>query len=178
MSGMFSAMERTEPFEPGSHWVPLQTGWITATGGPSRVRLGGWPERGATDVLTLQRVDEMQPWIPEACAAVGLNFIHLPLSGRRLERPEDWESLRRLPSLLALWDRPRRVVVHCSAGLHRTGAVCHLLLRLSGLDRATALARIEAARPLTAEELCKRTRSGTLIDQAEEILLRLQSATG
>lgn len=162
-----------EPFEPGSQWVPLRAGWISATGGPSRARLQGWPARGATDVLTLQRGDEMQPWLPELCREHGLQFIHLPLSGRRMDQPGDRDSLARLPALLALWDQPRRVVVHCSAGLHRTGAVCYLLLRLAGLTPAATLARIHAARPLTAEELQKATRGGVLAEQMEAILPRL-----
>lgn len=163
----------SEPFESTSHWARLRSGWITAAGGPSRQRLAAWPGRGATDVLTLQRADEMQPWIPELCQASGLNFIHLPLSGRRMELAADRESLARLPELLAIWDEPRRVVVHCSAGLHRTGAVCYLLYRLSGLDRDAALAQIHAARPLTAEELQKHTRSDVLADHMEAVLPRL-----
>ncbi|HEY8377108.1 MAG TPA: hypothetical protein VIK91_11495, partial [Nannocystis sp.] len=63
-----------EPFEPDSRWVPLRAGWITAAGGPSRQRLAEWPRRGATDVLTLQREGEMQPWIPELCRAHGLSW--------------------------------------------------------------------------------------------------------
>lgn len=162
-----------EPFEPGSHWVPLRAGWLTATGGPSRARLASWPTRGATDVLTLQRADEMQPWIPELCREHGLGFIHLPLTGRRMDQASDRASLARLPTLLTTWDTPRRVVVHCSAGLHRTGAVCYLLLRLAGLDRAAALAHVHAARPLTAEELQKPARSGVLADLMDARLLEL-----
>lgn len=161
-----------EPFEPDSRWVPLHVGWITAAGGPSRQRLSAWRGRGATDVLTLQRAGEMQPWIPELCQAHGLNWLHLPLSGRRMDQLGDAESLARLPALLAVWDEPRRVVVHCSAGLHRTGAICYLLLRLAGLERDDAIARLRLARALTAEELCRAARSGVLVDQMDEQLAR------
>ncbi len=159
-----------EPFEPGSHWVPLRAGWITATGGPSRQRLAAWAGRGATDVLTLQRADEMQPWIPELCQLHGLAWSHLPLSGRRMETPADQQSLARLPGMLGLWDLPRRVVVHCSAGLHRTGAICYLLLRLSGMPRDAAVAHIRMARQLTAEELVRGARSGVLVDRLDALL--------
>lgn len=161
-----------EPFEPDSQWVPLRAGWITAAGGPSRQRLGAWRSRGATDVLTLQRADEMQPWIPGLCQEHGLGWIHLPLSGRRMDQPGDRDSLARLPALLDVWGEPRRVVVHCSAGLHRTGAVCYLLLRLAGLERDDAIARIRLARALTAEELCRETRGGVLADHMDERLAR------
>lgn len=75
----------SEPFEPDSRWVPLRAGWITAAGGPSQARLLAWRGRGATDVLTLQRADEMQAWIPGLCQEQGLGWIHLPLSGRRMD---------------------------------------------------------------------------------------------
>lgn len=167
-----------EPFEGGSRWVPLRAGWITATGGPSRQRLGEWRGRGATDVLTLQRADEMQPWIPEMCQAQGLGWLHLPLSGRRMDRPGDAQSLGSLPALLGMWEQPRRVVVHCSAGLHRTGAICYLLLRLAGLGRDDAIARIRLARALTAEELVRGARSGVLADLLDERLGDYPGHTG
>ncbi len=160
----------SEPFEPDSRWVPLRAGWITAAGGPSQARLLAWRGRGATDVLTLQRADEMQAWIPGLCQEQGLGWIHLPLSGRRMDRPGDAESLARLPAVLAVWDEPRRVVVHCSAGLHRTGAICYLLLRLSGLTRDEAIAHIRVARALTADELCRPARSGVLVDHMDQRL--------
>ncbi len=163
-----------EPFEPDSRWVPLKAGWITAAGGPSRGRLAEWRARGATDVLTLQRADEMQAWIPAMCREHGLEWRHLPLSGRRMESAEDAGSLARLPGLLELWEQPRRVVVHCSAGLHRTGGVCYLLLRLAGLERAAAIATISAARALTAEELCKPARSGVLVDRMDAKLAEIR----
>lgn len=162
----------SEPFEPDSRWVPLRAGWVTAVGAPSPQRLGRWRERGATDVLTLQRGDEMRPWIPERCEEHGLRWTHLPLSGRRMEGADDAASLARLPELLGLWDEPRRVVVHCAAGLHRTGAVCYLLLRLAGVGRDEAIERVRAARALTAEELCRSTRSGALVDRMDERLAR------
>ena len=162
----------SEPFEPDSRWVPLRAGWITAAGGPSRQRLATWRDRGATDVLTLQRADEMQPWIPELCAAHGLTWTHLPISGRRMEQTGDRDQLAMLPQLLRVWDEPRRVVVHCAAGLHRTGAICYLLLRLSGLVRDEAITRIRHARTLTADELCRDARSGVLVDRMDQLLAR------
>lgn len=160
----------SEPFEPTSRWVPLHHGWITATGAPSRQRMDGWRARGATDVLTLQRANEMQLGMHSACIDNGLQWHHLPLSGRRMEGADDRASLARLPTLVSLWNEPRRVVVHCSAGLHRTGAVCYLLFRLAGHSREAAIEHIREARPLTADELCRKVRSGVLIDQMDSWL--------
>lgn len=159
-----------EPFERNSCWVPLRAGWITAVGAPSQQRLATWRAAGATDVLTLQRSGEYRPWLPEICREQGLCWRHLPLSGRRLDQPGDAESLARVSSLLPIWDEPCRVVVHCAAGLHRTGAICYLLLRHSGLERNEAIERLRLARALTADELCGRGRSGVLADRMDEHL--------
>ena len=157
----------SEPFERDSHWVPLRAGWLTATSGPSPQRLASWRGRGATDVLTLQRADERPAWLPDTCRLHGLGWIHLPLSGRRLDQSDDRESLARLPALLDLWYEPRRVVIHCAAGLHRTGVITYSLLRLAGLSRDEAVARLRQARARTADELCHTARSGVLIERVE-----------
>jgi hypothetical protein len=158
-----------------SHWVPLPgtaASFVTAAGAPARGRLERWARAGVSDVVTLQRADELAPWLPEACEALGLGWHHLPLSGRRLERAGDRDSIARLPELLVL-PGDRRIVIHCSAGMHRTGVCLYLLLRHAGLDPEAALARVEQARPVTAHELTRRTRSsGMLRETADATWLR------
>ena len=43
--------------------------------------------------------------------------------------------------------------MHCSAGLHRTGYVGYILLRLMGLDESAAFEALKELRPITAEEV-------------------------
>lgn len=153
-----------------SSWVSCQSGHITAAGAPSLARLREWKDWGATDVVTLQRGDEMRPELPAECRALELTWWHRPLSGKRLEAKADRDSLTKLRSILALLaESPgRKIVLHCSAGLHRTGVFLYLLLRESGLCKSEALAKIHEARPLTAQELERSTkRSGVLVDFAE-----------
>ena len=151
----------------GLGWTAVGGGWLAAAGAPGAGRLQGWQQDGATDVLTLQRADEHAPKLPETCAEVGLGWHHLPLSGRRLEQPADQAALARLPAVLAALPG-RRMVVHCSAGLHRTGLVLYLLARLAGDSPEAAVAAVAQSRLLTAEELCRSTRRhGRLQDLAE-----------
>lgn len=152
-------------------WIQIGGGQLAAAGAPGRGRLAEWREAGATDVITLQRGGEHAAWLPEACAALDLGWHHLPLSGRRLSRASDQETIDALPAALSLFDSdpPRRVVVHCAAGLHRTGVAVYLLLRHSGLSQEQAVAQIAQTRPLIVEELRKRTRkSGVLLELAEK----------
>ena len=153
-------------------WVSLLRGQITAAGAPGRRTPARWSAAGVTDVVTLQRADEHADWLPDACAEVGMSWHHMPLSGRRLEGPSDRDTLAAIPTLLDLLraDPPRKLVVHCSAGLHRTGVCLYLLHRHAGLSPEATLASIAAARPLTAAELTRSTRRhGVLQDRAEAL---------
>jgi hypothetical protein len=156
-----------------SRWVPMphDSGcWVTASGAPSRARLERWARSRVTDVVTLQRADEMASWLPSACATLGIGWHHLPLSGRRLSGASDMQSIARLGDLLAL-GTDRRIVLHCAAGMHRTGLCLYLLLRRAGASSDEALVLVEQARPVTAHELTKSTRrSGKLLDVAEGLL--------
>lgn len=48
-----------EPFEPGSHWVPLRAGWLTATGGPSRQLTAEELVRGARSWVLVDRLETL-----------------------------------------------------------------------------------------------------------------------
>ncbi|MFT5679757.1 MAG: hypothetical protein ACI8RZ_000662 [Myxococcota bacterium] len=152
-------------------WVSLAKGQITASGAPGKKKIAQWAADGVTDVVTLQRGDEHAPWLPAACESAGLRWHHLPLSGRRLERRQDRITLAAIPDLLEVLreDPPRKMIVHCSAGLHRTGVCLYILLRAAGQSTEDAVTTIAAARPLTAEELCRVGKNGVLRDIAEAI---------
>ncbi len=160
-----------------SFWLPLLSGRITATGAPSQKRLHSWKSAGVTDVVTLLRRDEMNGWLPDECLAVGINWHHFPLSGRNLGTRHDMETLARLPKLVSLLEDSSHelsVVVHCAAGLHRTGVFLYLLLRTAGFNEDETVLMIAQARPLAADELCKKTRKEILLERAAMIYQKLK----
>lgn len=160
-----------------SNWVELLDGHVTAAGAPSQARLDLWAVRGVTDVVTLQRGDEMASWLPERCAALDIRWHHLPLSGKRLAAVNDPISIAAIPGLLnMLRGDPARMVVHCSAGMHRTGVCLYLMARHTGLTPANALDWIDSARPLTAHELRRKTRAGILVKLAEDLFQARESS--
>jgi len=153
-----------------SHWVELFAHRISAAGAPGRSRLDQWVLAGVTDVVTLQRPDEMPEWLPGMCEAAGLGWRHFPLSGKRLQDPEDPRSLRLLGAWIASLRTqrdPRSIVVHCSAGLHRTGVALYVAARASGMPPEDACEWVEQARGLTGFELVRQGREGRLTDRAE-----------
>lgn len=154
-----------------SHWVSYLTSRITASGAPSRKRLQLWKDQGVTDIITLLRSDEMQAWLPSVCDDLGIIWHHYPLSGKLLEDPDDISTLSRIPKLVSNLSEHnnRSIVVHCAAGMHRTGIFLYILLRCTEFDPEHSVELIAQARKLTAEELSKTTKQGVLLTKAEMI---------
>ena len=151
-------------------WMQLGEHHVVASGAPGRRTLERWRDAGVTDVITLQRADEMAPWLAQACAERSLRWHHAPVSGKRLQAKGDAASLADVIRIVREMDAPSRVVVHCSAGLHRTGVALYLLLRAQGLSPQDSLARIEAGRALTARELTRTPRHGERLAQTAETM--------
>merc|ERR1712151_476134 len=97
---------------------------------------------------------------------------HLPLSGKKaITEPQqahvgkakrtkhDALSMSRVHEVTEFLTDGESVVVHCAAGMHRTGVVCYLALRRLSLSPKDALSIILASRPITHEEITKSTSS-------------------
>ncbi len=158
-------------------WSPFLTGFITACGAPARPRLQAWAQAGVTNVITLLRTDEFAFPFCIACESLGIAWHHVPLSGKLLNAPSDAQSIKSLGALFAnlrTQNTPPKVVVHCAAGLHRTGVALYILLRLSGLNPPDTLTQIQSIRPITAHELSRRPKRGpSLATQAESFFQNL-----
>lgn len=164
----------------GSEWIEIEGGRLGASGAPGRGGIAYWQSIGATGVITLLRDNEMRNKnIEEQCREHGLVWLHLPLEGRRsFAQPsiEDRNSILQIPQVVNWLRSGRSVIVHCAAGMHRTGFVCYLTLRLAGLSCSESLDKVREMRPVTYEELVVRTRNHpkTIQELAEEWLLNLE----
>ncbi|HOT93194.1 MAG TPA: tyrosine-protein phosphatase [Anaerolineae bacterium] len=105
-------------------------------------------------VVTLLHPGEGAEHLGGLIQAAGLAWFWLPLSsGRPPEGAESDRIVAALPVLSAHLDAGRALLLHCSAGMHRTGMVAYALLRWRGYTAEQALAAIAQSRPITREAL-------------------------
>ena len=86
----------------------------------------------------------------------------------------DKESLRKVDPILRRLHSGDRVVVHCHAGLHRTGFFIYVLLRRNGLTLHESLEALRTTRRRTFTEMTyKKGCRVTLVDKAEVVFNEL-----
>jgi protein-tyrosine phosphatase len=132
--------------------------WIQV--GPGRVAL--WPrpkskyidklkDSGCTRVVTLlsEREDALQ--IGQAVEGANLNWTWLPLrDGQPPVGRTKSSAIVELERLSRYLDQGESVLIHCAAGIHRTGMIVYALLRLRGYSEAEALELISSMRTHTS----------------------------
>lgn len=115
---------------------------------------------GASTVLTLISEPEMArlgvPDLPQAVKEAGLRWAHVPIPDfepPNLQSMQAWEL--EIPHVMSKLARGEKVVVHCAAGLGRTGTVAASLLVLQGLSGEAAITRVRQVRPGTLETVAQ-----------------------
>jgi DNA-binding Lrp family transcriptional regulator len=109
-------------------------------------------DEGITTIVTLLMESEGAPAIGRACAEAGIGWIWVPLDGAGIpDVAHTAELMNRVEEVAARVSAGAHVLVHCSAGIHRTGLFTYALLRRLGLDRSAAADMLHASRPTTAD---------------------------
>lgn len=169
------AREGTGSAHEGPPGGPLRITVVHAPGGgtiglvhcPGRHQLDGrgcqWRRDLAADVaaiatwrpsavLTLLEAHEFSrlgvPELARAMKAAGLEWHHLPIPDMGTPGPDfvhAWKRARH--RVLGSFRRGERVLIHCAAGLGRTGMLAAKLLAELGMPPAEAIRRVRAVRP-------------------------------
>jgi len=176
------AKKRQAPAEHVRNGFPVRMGRLVLCGAPSKKVIDSWAE-GLDCVVTLLRDEELHSRGLDLTilGALSVEWLHLPISGAALESPGDSDAVRAAASAVAeRLKSGKTVAAHCSAGLHRTGIVGYLALRLLGWSMGGAFELLGQIRNETRTELEKifwKSQSTTpdapanLISIAEELLL-------
>ena len=116
-------------------------------------------------VITVQAAREYASDVKALCEKMGLKHFWIELIWpTSLAANPAKGRVRKL--MLELWklltDQEETVVVHCAAGVHRTGCIAYSLMRMNGLERAEAFDALGKMREET-----KKGVGETRIDIAE-----------
>lgn len=120
---------------------------MTLRGRPSMRALPGLRADGCTHILTLLSEREGARELGDACTAAGLGWFWLALPNGS-PPPADVRARHEaaFPQIWSAIDAGGGVLIHCAAGIHRTGMVTYAMLRWRGFDRDAALSWLEQLR--------------------------------
>lgn len=135
-------------------WAPATPGRLALWHRPKLRAIPYLRNAGCDRVVTLLSEQEGAEEIGRAVEQAGLAWSWLPLRGGRPPEGRADHGARGGVAQLSQWlDCGESILIHCSAGMHRTGMVAYALLRFRGLGETEALELIEAMRPVTRSAL-------------------------
>jgi protein-tyrosine phosphatase len=133
-------------------FVQMGGGALALTHRPKLRDVPRLPAWGVTHVVTLLAEREGARAIGDAVRNAGATWIWCPLdNGEPPDAQRTTELQPIIAELAALIAGGAKILVHCSAGIHRTGMFGYALLRRLGLEPATARAKLMELRAVTGE---------------------------
>ena len=132
------------------HFVRVGKGRLALLHRPRQADFTNLPKIGCTHMVTLLKESEGAVQIGEMATNAGLSWVWLPIPNGKYPQGEVHERLARaMPELSHLLDEGNSLLIHCSAGIHRTGTIAYGLLRWRGMERKKALRVIRRTREET-----------------------------
>lgn len=133
-------------------FITLYGGTLAIWHRPKTRALKSMAATGLSAVVTLMTEHEGAQQIGRAAAAAGLEWIWIPLHGANPPPPSSRNQfVEHMGHIATILHDGGHVLIHCSAGIHRTGMFTYGLLRFLGLDREHARDTLEQLRALTAQ---------------------------
>ena len=141
------------------NFVKVGNGRIALNHRPRGVDFPHLREMGCTHIVTLLKEKEHAEHYGDMAKKAGLNWIWLSVPNGNYPEGEVHERLlQAMPQLSKLLDEGASLLIHCSAGIHRTGTVAYALLRWRGIEGDEAMRLIGKIRKETAEGMMEKRR--------------------
>jgi predicted protein tyrosine phosphatase len=139
---------------PGFAWAGVGAGRLALRGRPKLALVPHLRSLGCDRLVTLLSAHEGALSVGRAAQEANLAWTWTPLeNGRSPEGTAHRELARTAIELAARLAEGEGVLIHCAAGLHRTGMLAYAVLRLLGLPPEAARAAVAEARRETAEAM-------------------------
>ena len=133
-----------------SYFIPVGKGRLTLFHRPGGKAYQQLVAQGCTHVVTLMRASEGAEGIGQSVEARGMRWLWVQVPNGDYPRGEVHEQLLAGIECVSGWlDEGASVLIHCSAGIHRTGMFAYGLLRWRGLSPEAALEQIGRMREQT-----------------------------
>jgi len=140
------------------NWIMVSNGYIALRSKPGLDYIHYIKDQTqCTTILTLISEKEGAQQIGKKVTSLGLNWIWLPL--RNADPPANNESFNKIADvILQMKDillQGGSILIHCAAGIHRTGMIANILLRYLEYDRDRAIQTLQECREVTGLEVGK-----------------------
>jgi protein-tyrosine phosphatase len=137
------------------NWVEVQQGFLAIGHKPGgKISLEGLQKEGTAAVVTLLNENEGAALIGKQATKFDIEWIWFPFSASKPHQGTElnlvYDLYFRLSGLL---NEGKKVYIHCSAGIHRTGMITYGLLIYLGKEKVEALQLLQSLRKVTAAQV-------------------------
>lgn len=149
------AQEEPTCAESSPNFVPIPgtNGCIALWHFPSGSQLKQAKKAGCTDVVTLQNPSEKLDCVQRFSEQLDMSWIQFDFWKTFAENGEYMQILQLVDELIAMLKRGGYLLIHCAAGIHRTGLLTYLVLRRLGMPYKEAREFLRVLRPVTREQV-------------------------
>jgi predicted protein tyrosine phosphatase len=150
-----TAKEQPAPEQAAPKFVPIPgtNGSIALWHFPSAHQLKQAKHAGCTDIVTLQNESERINCVQRGCEKLDMDWIQFDFWTAFAEKGQYLRVLQLVDELIAMMKRGAYLMIHCAAGIHRTGLLTYIILRRLGMPYVEAREYLRVLRPVTREQV-------------------------
>jgi len=139
------------------NWVAIGNGKLTLWHFPGKRSIPALKNFGVTRIVSLLTEAQGALRVGEPAQALGIAWTWVPVrNGKPPQKETEQRLFAGISEISRALDAGDSVLIHCSAGIHRTGMFAYALLRARGFTRDDALGLIAQMRAETRAGLVEK----------------------